>query len=161
MVSCHPVKKGRWLDTSSNTLKNKTLKQDKKTCDTEERQKNAFSIVKIDQTARKNVVRAMLFDLSAPSHVRNEALCDYKQSSRKRFPVELVNSSTFCLLEVQRVCQHAFRATVQISRATITRLSVEVVKEGFLLWKPRLQKSRFGKILIQTALCLMFLHSYG
>ena len=55
----------------------------------------------------------------------------------------------------------AFCAIVQLARATRNLLAIEVIEQGFVEKKTRLNKPRLGRVSIQTALCVTFLQNYS
>eukprot|EP00171_Calliarthron_tuberculosum_P022537 IDg22537t1 len=133
-----------------------------KSCNTDDHLKFAFGFAKLNQTQRADAVRAMLFALTAPKSKTNEALRAYAQQERKRRRLTTTsNSSTVYLIQGQRVCHHAFCGIVQFACATINRMGREVANESNVKRIPRLKHSRFGKVTLQTTICLHFLKSYG
>lgn len=108
------------------------------------------------------VAGSIMFALSVPKTITNEALHTYEQHELMRRKLSATkNCSTAYLFCGRHLCKTSFCAIIQLSQTKIKRLITEVEEVGFLIRKTRLNDSQLGKVSMQTALCITFLRSYG
>lgn len=89
----------------------------------------------------------------------NHNLDDAKRMKRKRGCGQ--NASTANTVQGEWVCQAAFVAIVQMSRATINKIVTSVAADGFSLTKARFGTSRHGRPSIISWICVQFLQPFG
>lgn len=105
-------------------------------CERVERVKSDLSFAGMGQNERHNAVRSILYVLSSPKDVTNNALKYFTVRESKRLKLNTENASTLYAILGALVCQQAFCAIVHMSRQIINKISASLEEEKTFNYKP-------------------------